>query len=304
MRSSRYVMALCAMVTLAIFGVGCDKTQNIYASPTAPNTVLVGTCGDKLDNNGNHLVDSDDPICHNDGNAGNPRSYEPTWNEGSGPSNAPTISAPGAFTLNDGVCQGSIAKLNWTSSAGAEYIQVWRQLFTSGTLVLVQDRIAANITTLDLQAVVNATNYWKIVAVNGAGSTSSTLAAGIRTDVPGMVYVCGAPPPPVVTAPPGGTTPPGGTPPGGTTPPSGGGNMIRITGPASLPSGSAQGTAECSTNGGATWGGCPNPWWWSDHNSNVFVTPNGSMQRLSSGGARVCVQWSQYQTSPSDCKDY
>lgn len=35
------------------------------------------TCADGIDNNGNNLIDTRDPICHTDGNPNNPNSYDP-----------------------------------------------------------------------------------------------------------------------------------------------------------------------------------------------------------------------------------
>lgn len=41
------------------------------------------TCMDRIDNNGNYLVDAADPFCHSDGNPYNPSSYMPWAEEGS-----------------------------------------------------------------------------------------------------------------------------------------------------------------------------------------------------------------------------
>lgn len=51
-------------------------------NPTANVTKLFGftpnpECSDKLDNDGDSLIDEADPVCHTDGNAGNPASYNP-----------------------------------------------------------------------------------------------------------------------------------------------------------------------------------------------------------------------------------
>jgi hypothetical protein len=54
-------------------------TRAVTPTPTAvPN----GTCADGIDNNQNELIDSQDPVCHTDGNQNNPDSYDPTRNEG------------------------------------------------------------------------------------------------------------------------------------------------------------------------------------------------------------------------------
>ncbi|HSW48491.1 MAG TPA: VWA domain-containing protein [Candidatus Saccharimonadales bacterium] len=39
------------------------------------------TCADGIDNNGNHLIDIADPICHTDGNPNNPATYDPNLPE-------------------------------------------------------------------------------------------------------------------------------------------------------------------------------------------------------------------------------
>lgn len=115
-----------------------------------------------------------------------------------------------------------------------------------------------------------------------------------------------APPPP---APPTTGPGPGGPGPGGPGPSvPGTGNAIRITGPSSVGGSvgsTATGTAECSTNGGSTWGGCAAPWWFSSDPSAVQVHPtSGALRRNAPRSATVCVQWSVSQMTPVDCRVY
>lgn len=305
MRSLRFVMALCVMVLVS---AACDlKTTVLVGSLTGPSGVLP-QCRDGVNNDPweDDLIDARDPDCHTDGNANNPASYDPNDNSeagGSGPTGQSGLSAPGAFQQNDGLCQGSIAKLNWTASSGVEYYQVWRQLSTNvnnGSLFLARDHIAANNTSADLQADPNATNFWKIVAVNRSGQTASTVAAGIRTDVPGFVYVCGAFPAPVTSAPPSGTTPPTGTtPPSSTTPPSttppSGSACSGMSWSASKYSGPVNDTFTVSINSG----GCQVVLE-SDRPDNVSVN-NQNGRFVARGSANVCLR-SIAGLAPSICQ--
>jgi Mg-chelatase subunit ChlD len=61
------------------------------------------TCADGIDNNGNNLIDADDPVCHTDGNPNNPDSYDPNLPEtgGSGTSLSVTVFQHGIGNSGD-----------------------------------------------------------------------------------------------------------------------------------------------------------------------------------------------------------
>src|SRR5690349_9666196 len=115
MRSTRYVMALCAVATLTL--VGCEKNQIIYAGPTSPSDVAK-ECGDGKDNNDpeDKLADRDDPGCSYPQGYYDPNDDDET----DGPSGPPAITTttpPGVTTLT-AVCNNGVAHLTWSPVTG------------------------------------------------------------------------------------------------------------------------------------------------------------------------------------------
>ncbi len=87
--------------------INSGQSASITANSCAPNPtyswptpgIIPPQCSDGTDNNGNSLIDTNDPACHSDGNPGNPGSYQPNNPEGgSGGSNTGGSSSTTTYT--------------------------------------------------------------------------------------------------------------------------------------------------------------------------------------------------------------
>lgn len=86
----------------AITANGCAPAPT-YSWPTP--VIIPSQCSDGVDNNSNGLIDTNDPLCHSDGNPGNPGSYLPNNPEGGSPgSNSGGTASSTTYTAPSGIC--------------------------------------------------------------------------------------------------------------------------------------------------------------------------------------------------------
>lgn len=199
---------------------------------------------------------------------------------------------------------------SWTASSGAaSYVITERYSLNNGPLVLGESREVAATGWTFTRRRTAARYVYTVTAKNSAGFT---IWDNVEWTAPCPVMADPAPTPPPIASP-SPTPPPGPGPGPGPSPTTPTGNAIRITGPpssgtgafGSSPGATGTATAECSTNGGASWGACASPWWYSSDPSKIQINPtSGAMQRYAAGSASICVQWSQTQMTPNACRTY
>ena len=133
---------LCEALTAASSTVGAGESTTITAQdcvsltpPTYswPPPTVVPQCQDGIDNDLDGLVDTNDPGCHTDGDAGNPGSYDPSDNSegaipgGSNPGSNNDGSGPTTtYTAPSNICSDQVVRqeVNATNPNGTSAISV------------------------------------------------------------------------------------------------------------------------------------------------------------------------------------
>lgn len=181
MRKS-FLAPMGAMLLVSMTFVGCGDDTKQLVNITGPSD---RQCNDGNDNDGDGLIDfPQDPGCVSfDDNTESPN---PTGNV-----DPPTtgLLPPGDFTLN-GSCVNGRARLSWTTPARTERLDLYRRLWTTGALLKVAEIPIGN-NSYEHQADATADNYWRIVAVNAAGSTGSM--SPLERDDKTVLFACGKP---------------------------------------------------------------------------------------------------------------
>jgi hypothetical protein len=153
MRSLRLVMALCAIIS----ATACARRVDI----TNKNIIVVDS----------------------------PTSPSPTPAPAPAPAPTPT-SAPGAFELHGTCTSANKASLRWTASAGADHYAVVHWAWTTHTNEATVLELFG--TTVELAVDQSADNYWRIIAINAVGRTTS-FSPDERIGEQDRTFACGKP---------------------------------------------------------------------------------------------------------------
>lgn len=149
MRSTRYVMALCAILILT-FGTACKNRNIIDVVLTGPTPVT--QCNDGRDNDRDGKIDRADPDCHTDGNPDNPDSYDLNDDdERDGPSGPSAPPSPESFSITTPISCTLVRGeynvfLGWHGFPGVDsyWVEIrssrdgiWRNVQEAGALVTI-----------------------------------------------------------------------------------------------------------------------------------------------------------------------